>query len=110
MPAAHRRFLAGLPWFHDTGRWLFVHAGLEHGPIALQLDRLCERPAGPGLYLENGLYRGLPAALRGHTLDRTADPAWQRVVVTAHSAQHLPAAWEGPNRMHCLARQRRFVR
>jgi hypothetical protein len=99
MPVDHRRFLTGLPWFFDTGRWLFVHAGLEAGPIAPQLDRLRERPARPGLHFEHGLDRGLPATIRGHTLDHAADAAWDRVVVTAHSSHHRPPAWEGPNRI-----------
>lgn len=99
MPVDHRRLLAGLPWFFDTGRWLFVHAGLEAGPIAPQLERLHQRLARPGLHFEDGLDRGLPATIRGHALDNTADPAWDRVVVTAHSRRHRPPAWEGPNRI-----------
>ena len=99
MPEAHRRFLAGLPWFVDTGRWLFVHAGLEPGAIAPQLEVLQTRPAREGLHYEDGRDRGLPAAIRGHTLDRSADPGWERVVVTAHSYHQPPPAWEGPNRI-----------
>jgi ADP-ribosylglycohydrolase len=99
MPPDHHQFLAGLPWFFDTGRWVFVHAGLEVGPIAPQLDRLRERPARPNLHFEEGLDRGLPATIRGHTLDNTSDARWDRVVVTAHSGRHRPPAWEGPNRI-----------
>ncbi len=43
IPAGHRRFLRKLPWFFDSGRWLFVHAGMEVGPIAPQLEGLRER-------------------------------------------------------------------
>lgn len=99
MPTVHRQFLTNLPWFHDTGRWLFVHAGLEVGPIEPQLDQLRKRPARPGLHYESGLDRGLPATIRGHELDNTSDDAWNRVVVTAHSSRHSPPAWEGPNRI-----------
>jgi hypothetical protein len=99
MPPAHREFLAALPWYFDTGRWLFVHAGLEAGPLAPQLGRLDGRPAGFGLHFEAGLDRGIPSYLRGHALDNTAAPEWGRVVVSAHSARHPAPAWEGPNRI-----------
>jgi hypothetical protein len=32
-------------------------------------------------------------------MNRTADPAWARIVVIAHSARHRPPASEGPNRI-----------
>jgi len=99
IPTAHHQFLSDLPWYADTGRWLFVHAGMEVGPLAPQLEQLRTRPARPGLHFDGRWDRGLPNHVRGHRLDNSADPDWDRVVVTAHSSHHAPPAWEGPNRI-----------
>jgi hypothetical protein len=80
-PEAHRRFLAALPWFHDDGVHLCVHAGLEVGPIGPQRAALAARtlPAEPTF---------MPAPLRDKRLALAHDPTWQRVVVSSHT--HLP--------------------
>ncbi len=94
-PEAHRAFLQSMPWFHDTGRWLFVHAGMQRGPLAPQLEALAEKrlPAE---------HEWLPAPLRDKDLSKVSDAAWDRVVVSAHNKNVGGARYEGPNRI-CLA-------
>ena len=106
MPAAHRSFLRALPWTHDTGRYLFVHAGMRPGPLAPQVAELAHRRTGPGLYSDKGKDAGQPPQLRGHTLEQTSDTAWDRVVVTAHSSKVSAPCWEGPNRLALHATDR----
>nr|MBK7068030.1 metallophosphoesterase [Deltaproteobacteria bacterium] len=76
-PARHRAFLESLPWVHDTGRWLFVHAGMEPGPLAPQRAALTAKRLPPQ-------HEWLPPQLRDKELSKTADAAWDRV---AHPCQ-----------------------
>lgn len=78
MPAHHQAFLRGLPWFIDTGAYVFVHAGLELGPLGPQLEPLAEKRLPPGRY-------HLPHPIREKGLARVADSAWTRVVVSGHT-------------------------
>lgn len=106
MPAAHQDFLRALPWTHDTGRYLFVHAGMQPGPLAPQVAQLAERRVGPGAHAEGGRDVRQPPHLRGRSLKQTADASWDRVVVTGHS-RHIPSpCWEGPNRLALHATDR----
>jgi hypothetical protein len=95
LPAAHRTFLAGLPWFHDTGEHLFVHAGMAPGPLAPQLAALAAREL-PAEHLH------LPPPLRDKDLSRCADETWERVVVSAHNKHLGGPRFVGPNRI-CLS-------
>jgi hypothetical protein len=94
-PAAHREFLASLPWFHDTGELLFVHAGLAPGPLAPQLAALAAREL-PAEHLH------LPPPLRDKDLSRRADEGWDRLVVSAHNKHLGGPRFVGPNRI-CLS-------
>ena len=78
MPRAHQDFLRALPWFIDTGEFVFVHAGLEAGPVTPQLEALAEKrlPADPF---------HLPPPIREKALAAVSDPAWDRVVVSGHT-------------------------
>ena len=90
---AHYRFLASMPWYHDDGRYLCVHAGLHPGAIGPQRMRL-EQKELPSEKLF------LPDALREKRLARAFDPAWERVVVSGHT--YLgggQAAWMAPQRI-----------
>lgn len=91
----HREFLASLPWFHDTGDFLFVHAGMERGNLEPQRQTLAAKrlPADP---------LHVPSQLRDKALSCVGDPSWDRVVVSAHN-KHLGAQrFVGPNRI-CLS-------
>jgi ADP-ribosylglycohydrolase len=78
MPAAHVDFLRALPWCHDTGRYFFVHSGLEGGPIGPQRAALeaKELPA---------VHSYLPRAIRDKSLAIVSDDAWDRIVISAHT-------------------------
>ena len=78
MPRAHQDFLRALPWFIDTGEFVFVHAGLQAGPVTPQLQALAEKrlPDDP---------LHLPPPIREKTLAKVSDPAWDRVVVSGHT-------------------------
>jgi hypothetical protein len=80
-PLAHYRFLAALPWYHDDGEYLCVHAGLHAGPIGPQRARLAAREL-PAEKLR------LPDALREKQLAGVHDPVWDRTVVSGHT--YLP--------------------
>ncbi len=78
MPRAHQDFLQELPWYQAAGEYVFVHAGLDAGPIAPQLEALARRelPMDP---------THTPDALHDkHRLPRLSDPSWDRTVVSAH--------------------------
>ena len=94
-PTAHRAFLEALPWFHDTGRWLFVHAGMQRGDLGPQRVALAAKrlPAQ---------HEWLPTQLRDKELSTVADPAWDRVVVSGHNKHLNGPRFEGPNRI-CLS-------
>ncbi|MBA2321217.1 MAG: ADP-ribosylglycohydrolase family protein [Deltaproteobacteria bacterium] len=77
-PTAHRELLASLPWFYDDGAHLFVHAGLEPGPLGPQVEALAQRRM-PSTKLH------LPPPLREKDLAVAHDPAWDRVVVSGHT-------------------------
>jgi ADP-ribosylglycohydrolase len=78
MPAAHVDFLRSLPWCFDTGRYLFVHSGLEEGPIGPQRAAL-EAKALPAVHTH------LPRAIREKSLSTVSDDGWDRIVVSAHT-------------------------
>ncbi len=91
----HRRFLASLPWFHDTGELLFVHAGMAPGDLEPQRQLLAARQ----LPAER---THLPAQLRDKALSCVGDPGWDRLVVSAHNKRIGGPRFEGPNRI-CLS-------
>lgn len=96
-PSEHFEFLRAMPWCHDTGRYLFVHAGAARGPLAPQRDELARRtlPKEP-LFL--------PPMIRDKALARVDDASWDRVVVSGHTgAVRLGGPrFVGANRV-CLA-------
>jgi hypothetical protein len=92
---AHRVFLQGLPWFHDTGEYLFVHAGMFEGPLEPQRQALAARTLPPK-------HLHLPQQVREKELSKVADPGWDRVVVSAHNKRLGGPRFEGPNRV-CLS-------
>ncbi len=94
-PAAHADFLRALPWSHDTGRYLFVHAGAAQGELAPQRALLAARRL-PRDVLH------LPPMLRDKSLSRVADATWDREVVSAHNKDLGGPRFEGPNRI-CLS-------
>lgn len=95
MPARHRRFLEGLPWVHDDGTHVYVHAGLEAGPLAPQVAALAARRL-PTVHLHT------PPPLRDKALSKVADPTWDRIVVSAHDKGLGAPCFVGPNRL-CLS-------
>ena len=86
MPPHHQAFLRSLPWLHDTGQYLFVHAGMESGPLGPQRRKLINQilPAASSW---------LPPQLREKALAGVSDPSWERVVVSGHTKN--PAARTG---------------
>ena len=84
-PAAHADFLRRRPWVHDTGDYLFVHAGLARGPLLPQLEPLRTRRL-PLAHLH------LPLPLREKSLAAVHDPDWERVVVSGHT-KHPARRW-----------------
>lgn len=79
MTAEHRDFLAGLPWYRALNGYVFVHAGLEPGPVKSQLD-----------YLDLRCLRSLklghqPPQLRDKSLATVNDPNWGVIVVSGHT-------------------------
>ncbi len=78
MPAHHQAFLRSLPWFFDTGAHLFVHAGMQTGPLGPQRDRLARK-------LLPDVHEWLPPAIRDKDLCGSSDPSWDRVVVSGHT-------------------------
>ncbi|MFO0648004.1 MAG: metallophosphoesterase [Polyangiales bacterium] len=77
-PEPHHALLRSLPRCHDTGRYLFVHAGATRGPLAPQREDLAQRvlPLEP-LFL--------PPMIRDKMLARVDDASWDRIVVSAHT-------------------------
>lgn len=91
----HRVFLEGLPWFHDTGEHLFVHAGMAPGDLEPQRQALAARTLPEDLV-------DMPAQLRDKTLSKASDPGWDRLVVSAHNKRIDGPRFVGPNRI-CLS-------
>ena len=88
MPSRHREFLQGLPWFHVDGEYLFVHAGMEPGPLGPQMAELSRRVPMPGGFTH--------PQMRDKKLAIVDDPKWEYTVVSAHCryqyiAQHAPS-------------------
>jgi serine/threonine protein phosphatase 1 len=77
MPPSHRAFLQSLPWFHESGAYIFVHAGLHAGPVAPQLEELARREPRPETFLHD--------QLREKKLATVSDPGWGKVVVSGHT-------------------------
>jgi hypothetical protein len=78
MPRAHQDFLQSRPWFHDDGTHVFVHAGLEAGPVGPQLEHLRQRVPMEGLMTQ--------PQLRAKELSTVSDASWGRIVVSGHTA------------------------
>ncbi|MDG1483442.1 MAG: ADP-ribosylglycohydrolase family protein [Myxococcota bacterium] len=89
MPPHHKAFLRSLPWLHDTGEYLFVHAGMESGPLGPQRRKLINQ-------LLPATASWLPPQLREKALAGVSDPSWERVVVSGHTKN--PAARTGITR------------
>jgi hypothetical protein len=79
-PAAHRQFLEALPWTRRIGPYVFVHCGLEPGPLEPQLEELAARDMSP--YPSHSGY--MPAPLRDKRLTKVSDPDWSATVVSGH--------------------------
>jgi predicted phosphodiesterase len=77
MPPSHRMFLQSLPWFHESGEYVFVHAGLHSGPVAPQLEELARQEPRPETFLHD--------QLRDKKLATVSDPGWGKVVVSGHT-------------------------
>jgi hypothetical protein len=78
MPKPHRRFLQALPWFHESGGHVFVHAGLEAGrSTAEQLAELRRQELLPDFKTQ--------PHLREKALSTVNDPDWGAVVVSGHT-------------------------
>jgi hypothetical protein len=94
-PEAHLEFLRALPWHHDTGRYLFVHAGAARGDLASQRAALESR-----VLPKEHLF--LPPTIRDKALSRVEDPSWDREVVSAHTKALGAPHFVGANRI-CLS-------
>lgn len=92
MPAEHKELLESMPWCHDTGTFLFVHAGMAAGPLAPQVAKLRARTL-PQPHL------ALPPPLRDKRLTKVADQTWDRVVVSAHNGGLPAAGFVAPKRV-----------
>jgi hypothetical protein len=92
----HRAFLEGLPWFHDSGEFLFVHAGMERGLLEPQRQALSARQLP-----KSGPFHSAPQ-LRAKELSKVTDSSWDRVVVSAHSKSLREPYFNRPNRI-CLS-------
>ncbi len=99
MPARHQAFLASLPWCYDTGTYLFVHAGMEAGPLGPQREALAARrlPAG---------HLHLPPQLREKALAGVSDPVWDRVVVSGHTKNPASRSGVGRSAPHVMTPRR----
>ena len=94
VPAHHRAFLASLPWVLDLGGHVFVHAGLQKGPINPQVESLTRHE----LPTER---EHLPPPIRDKSLATVCDPQWDRVVVSSHHGTLPSSAFQDPNHI-CL--------
>lgn len=92
---SHWRFLADLPWARRVGDYVFVHAGLEKGPIEPQLAEL----EGRDLSAYGALQQ--PPAVRDKKRARVFDPTWSAVVVSGHTKHADKKDFVAPNRI-CL--------
>jgi len=99
MPASHVDFLRSLPWCFDTGRYFFVHCGLNKGPIAPQRDAL-ETRALPAEHTY------LPPAIRDKVLAIVTDDSWDRVVVSGHTAKPGNKVSRHPHAPHFMTAKR----
>lgn len=77
MPKEHQDFLVNLPWFFETERYFFVHAGLWNAPIDEQRFILEKRPMN--------LKR--PSWLYEQSLATISNPFWDKKVVSGHVIQ-----------------------
>lgn len=93
MPQSHRRFLATLPFFHETASLILIHAGiLPTVPWEMQRIELETRPRHDP--------RG-PAQLFSHALARTIAHQDPRVVVSGHVTWHRPLQIRNRHFLHC---------
>ena len=86
MPKEHQAFLQDLPWFHEIGQYVFVHAGLlETQPLGQQLEELAQKklPREP---------RHTNAQLRDKGLATVSSREWGKVVVSAHTSRPAPTS------------------
>jgi ADP-ribosylglycohydrolase len=91
MPREHQRLLRSLPWVHTTGRYVFVHAGMEARSLGPQVASMAAKEL-PDQHL------WLPPQVRDKSLATVGDVGWDRVVVSAHTRQP-GGCFEGPNRI-----------
>jgi hypothetical protein len=99
MPAAHVDFLRSLPWYHDTGRYFFVHGGLEEGPIGPQRAALEAKELPP-------VHTHLPRAIREKSLAIVSDEAWDRIVISAHTRAPANKVGRHPHAPHFMTAKR----
>lgn len=100
MPAEHLRFLRSLPWYFDTGRYFFVHAGLKSGPIEPQRERLSRKELPE-------FHPFMPIWLQDKTLATVSDSHWERLVISGHTRSPgrgygTAPHFVGPNRL-CIS-------
>jgi hypothetical protein len=100
IPRAHVDFLRALPWYHESGEYFFVHAGLHEGPIEPQRASL-ENKELPSEHLHS------PSRLRDKSLSVVHDATWDRVVVSGHTKQPAKRAPGGHRHApHFMAERR----
>jgi serine/threonine protein phosphatase 1 len=81
MPAAHKGFLANLPWIIEHPHFIFVHAGLDASePVGKQLAQLRARDAR--------IYK--PKWLHETALAWAIPPDTTRTVVSGHTTLRQP--------------------
>ena len=98
MPKAHQDFLLNLPWVLEFRDHVFVHSGMEIGPLEPQILRLKQRVLP--------LVRThLPPQIRDKDLSALHDPNWTKTVVSAHNKRPtgvLGKSFFAPKRV-CIA-------
>ncbi len=100
MPKSHQAFLQGLPWFHQTYDFVFVHAGLfADKPLAKQLAELTRKELPP-------VWLHTPLQLRERELAVASTAGWGKVVVSGHTKNPASNAVRHANAPHFADRWR----